>query len=211
MLIEGIMETTVVSIESATTIATAIQLIRELNIRHLPIVDNGKLVGIVSDRDLRDASPSILQHGDGNILINTAVSSIMKTKVITIHPLDFFDEAVRLFYEHKIGCLPVVSNGKLVGIVSEIKVLNHLVSLLGILSPGNYLEVDIPDTPGVLAEITQIIKDHAVNVSSILLCPAKLEGRKLLILRLQALNISKIISDIEKAGYRMIWPAATGG
>ncbi len=210
MLVENIMQTPVVTIGPDVSIAKALQVAGAHNIRHLPIVEDMKLVGIVSDRDLRDARPSSLENRDLEILEKIPVSRIMKSNVITIHPLDFFDEAVKLFHEHKIGCLPVVSNGMLAGIVSETDILRHLVEMLGILSAGSYLEVDIPDKPGVLAEITQIIKNHGVNISSVLLCPAKENGRKCLVLRVQALNISKILAEIEGAGYKVIWPAATG-
>ncbi|HWJ03930.1 MAG TPA: CBS and ACT domain-containing protein, partial [Verrucomicrobiae bacterium] len=171
MLIENIMHSPVITIEPGQSIAQALAITQDNNIRHLPVVENGKLVGILSDRDLRDACPSTLESNPAGVLANTPVSKIMHSKVITLHPLDFFDEAVRLFYEHKISSLPVVSNGLVVGIVTETDVLNHLVGMLGILSPGSYLEVEIPDRPGVLAEITQIIKNHGVNVSSVLLCP----------------------------------------
>lgn len=210
MLVEKVMQKPVLTISPEVPVYEALQLVRDRNIRHLPVVDGSGLVGIVSDRDLRDACPSCLEHGNMQILQNTPVQSIMRTKVITIHPLDFVDEAVKLIYQHKIGCLPVVSRGQVVGIVSETDLLNHLVDMFGLLQPGSYLEVDIPDRPGVLAEIATIIKEHEVNVSSVLLCPGA-SGRKCLVMRIQALNISKILQDIEQAGYRISWPVSTGG
>ncbi|MDA8442719.1 MAG: CBS and ACT domain-containing protein, partial [Peptococcaceae bacterium] len=178
---------------------------------HVPIVKDGKLVGIVSDRDLRDACPSCLDSSECDVLHSTPVSKIMQTKVFTVHPLDFFDEALRLIYEHNIGCLPVISNGKLVGMIAEKDMLHHLVNMFGLLAKGSYVEVDIPDKPGVLAEITQIIKNHEVNLSSVMLSPTDGEGRKKLVLRIEALNITKILEEIVTAGYRIIWPSPNGG
>ncbi len=211
MLVEKLMHSPVYTVGPDVSIYDALELTRQKQIRHLPVVEAEKLVGIVSDRDLREACPSCLENCEQDIIKTTPVRKIMQTQVITVHPLDFFDEAVKLMHDNKIGCLPVVSVGRVVGIVSETDVLAHLVNMLGILAPGSYLELDIPDKPGVLAEITQIVKNHAVNISSIILCPPRDDGRKCLVLRLQALNISRIASEIEGAGYRILWPVVTGG
>ncbi len=205
------MQSPVITAAPDTSIYTALQTLHNHNIRHLPVIENETLVGIISDRDLRDASPSSLTGSETSLLHRLPVREIMSSPVITVHPLDFFDEAARLLYEHKIGCLPVVSNRQVIGIISGTDILRHLVGMLGIMAPGSYLEVDIPDRPGALAEVTQIIKDHGINVASVLLCPAREDGRKCLILRVQAFNLSKVLREIEGAGYRIMWPVATGG
>jgi len=212
MLVENIMRSPVYSVPREISVFEAMQFAAQKQIRHLPVLDGEKLVGLVTDRDFREAGPSSLfADRDVEIMKTTPVSKIMHRSVITVHSLDFFDEAVKLMYEYKVGSLPVVSKGKVVGIVTELDVFNHLVGMLGILAPGNYLEVDTPDEPGVLAEITQIIKSHGVNLSSVMLGPSKEVGRKCLVLRLQALNISKIVEEIEGAGYKILWPMSAGG
>ncbi|HZW82160.1 MAG TPA: CBS and ACT domain-containing protein [Candidatus Deferrimicrobium sp.] len=211
MLVENIMKTPVVTITPEMSIYDALQTLHQHKIRHLPVVDVEGLVGILSDRDLRDACPSSLTEGDLSVIQNSPVSQIMSSPVLTVHPLDFFDEAARMMYEKKVGCLPVVSNRQVVGIISETDILRHLVEMMGVMAPGTYLEVDVPDKPGALAEVTQIIKEHGVNVTSVLLCPTKENGRKCLILRIQTINISKILREIEAAGYQILWPVATGG
>lgn len=212
MLVEKIMRSPVYTVRPEMPVYEAMQFAEQKQIRHLPVLDGEKLVGIVTDRDFREARPSSLfADGAEEILKTTPVSKIMHSPVVTVHGLDFFDEAVKLMYEYKVGCLPVLSQGRVVGIVTELDVFNHLVSMLGILSPGNYLEVDIPDKPGVLAEITQIIKNHGVNLSSVLLCPGRKNGHKCLVLRLEALNIGRITEEIARAGYSILWPVSTGG
>lgn len=122
MLVQEIMKTEVITLPQNATIANALQLLQDHRIRHIPIVnDNNEVIGIVSDRDVRDASPSVLLKNDSieqNELENE-IKMIMTTPVITIHPLDFVEEIARVFYDKEIACLPVVNKNKLVGIVTE--------------------------------------------------------------------------------------------
>lgn len=206
MLVEEIMSRELVSIGTEDTLARAWELIRQRRIRHLPVVEGTALVGILSDRDLRDASPSVLELRSRDFLEGTPVRTIMRSEVITLHPLETIEEAARLLYEHRIGCLPVVSRGELVGIVTETDILRSLVRMLGADRPGSHLEVAVPDRPGMLAEIAGIIKNHQVNISSVLTTPGQQEREKLLVFRLEIMDLRKIIKDIESAGYQVRQP-----
>ncbi|MGE5578213.1 MAG: CBS domain-containing protein, partial [Syntrophothermus sp.] len=143
---------------------------------------------------------------DTALLEQIPVSKIMHTRVITVHPLDPIDEAARLLYEHRIGCLPVIQSQQLVGIVTETDVLRRLVELTGATTPGSHLEVEVPDQPGMLAAIAEIIKEHDVNISSILTMPGSCERCLVLALRLQAMDLRPIIKGIKALGYRVLWP-----
>lgn len=206
MLVEEIMSRELVSIGTEDTLARAWELIRQRRIRHLPVVEGTALVGILSDRDLRDASPSVLELRSRDFLEGTPVRTIMRPEVITLHPLETIEEAARLLYEHRIGCLPVVSRGELVGIVTETDILRSLVRMLGADRPGSHLEVAVPDRPGMLAEIAGMIKNHQVNISSVLTTPGQQEREKLLVFRLEIMDLRKIIKDIESAGYQVRQP-----
>ncbi|MCL4424687.1 MAG: CBS and ACT domain-containing protein [Firmicutes bacterium] len=203
---EEIMSRELVSIGTEDTLARAWELIRQRRIRHLPVVEGTALVGILSDRDLRDASPSVLELRSRDFLEGTPVRTIMRPEVITLHPLETIEEAARLLYEHRIGCLPVVSRGELVGIVTETDILRSLVRMLGADRPGSHLEVAVPDRPGMLAEIAGMIKNHQVNISSVLTTPGQQEREKLLVFRLEIMDLRKIIKDIESAGYQVRQP-----
>jgi acetoin utilization protein AcuB len=100
---------------------------REKRIRHLPVVTGQRLVGMVTDRDLREAAPSpatTLSRGEiAYQMDNTAVRTCMTQKVITVPPDMAVARAARLLLEHKFGCLPVVERGALVGVVTEIDFL----------------------------------------------------------------------------------------
>lgn len=206
VLVEEIMSRDPVTIEPSADLSQAWELMRQRRIRHLPVTEGKTLVGILSDRDLRDASPSILEPQGRDFLQSTPVKTIMRTPVITIHPLETIEEAARLLYEHRIGCLPVESQGELVGIVTETDILRSLVRMLGADRAGSHLEVVVPDRPGMLAEVAGIIRDHQVNINSALTTPGPGEGEKTLVFRLQVMDTRKIVKDIEAAGYRIRLP-----
>ncbi len=210
MLVKEIMSRQVVTVSPNDTLQQALTRAMSHRIRHLPVVDEGRLVGIVSDRDLRDARPSSLLPAETSLgpslLDQSPVSRIMRTSVITAHPLDPIDEAARLLYEHRIGCLPVLQAQQLVGIVTETDVLRRLVELTGATRPGSHLEVEVPDQPGMLAAIAEIIKRHNVNISSILTMPGPCPNCLVLALRLQVVDLRPIIGGIKALGYTVRWP-----
>lgn len=115
-------------------IRTAINLMREGGYRRLPVVDRGRLVGIITDRDLRRAanSPFVVreQWYDNFILDHIEVGSCMTPNPLTIEPSAPIAEATRLMRNHKIGGLPVVTDGQLVGIITETDLLDFLIELL---------------------------------------------------------------------------------
>ncbi|MGE5589256.1 MAG: acetoin utilization AcuB family protein [Bacillota bacterium] len=230
MLVEDIMSRPVRAVEPEYSVLEALNLARFRRIRHVPVVEslgipNGtrehdfrslppapekaRLVGIVSDRDLRDACPSVLSAGatDFSALARTRVADIMRTDVVTVHPHDPVEEAARLLYEHHIGCLPVVSGQGLVGIVTETDVLRAIVTLLGVSSPGSHLEVEVPDRPGHLGEVTRLIGQHQVNISSVLIVPGRREHTRVLVLRVQTIDPRHVVKHLEEAGYRVLWPS----
>lgn len=209
MIVESIMNTRVITIVSHGSVKEAVDLMREYNIRHLPVVQEGQLVGVVSDRDLRSVCPSVLTGDNAELLSNTRVNEIMQKSVLTVHPLDFIEEAARIVYEHKVGCLPVLSGDKLVGIITEADLLMALVERIGIINPGAHLEVEVPNVPGMLAEVAGIVQSHGVNIISALLFPG-IDDTQTIVLRLKALDMRRIIEDIEAAGFKVLWPLPTG-
>lgn len=207
MLVEELMTREVICLGPGDRVIDALRIAREKRIRHLPVTEGRRLVGIISDRDLRDVAPSTLVPGAPmDILENTLVGQIMHREVITAHPLDPVGEAARLLYEHRIGCLPVVKGEELVGIVTETDILRCLVELMGVVRPGSHLEVEVPDRPGGLATVASIIKEHGVNVISVLTVPAGRPGHRVLVFRLETIDLRNIAREVAAAGYRVVWP-----
>ncbi|MED0679352.1 acetoin utilization AcuB family protein [Aneurinibacillus thermoaerophilus] len=213
MLVEDIMRRSLITIEPEDSIRLALLKIHQHRIRHLPVVSEGKLVGIISDRDMRDACPSIIStpHNEDEKILDTPVSSIMRKNVITAHPLDFVEEAALALYDNCIGCLPVVVNGELKGMITETDILYTLIELMGVHHPSSHIELEVEDKAGLLADVAQIFKEVNCNVTSVLVFPGKQPGKKNLVFRVQTIDPRNIVSKIEKAGYRMIWPRESEG
>lgn len=212
MIVEEIMKTEVETLRAEDTIEKAIKTLREKKIRHIPIVDDqNSIIGIVSDRDVKDGTPSIFQKGKAAEELNNPLKLIMKTNVITGHPLDFVEEAAALFYEHQIGCLPIVKENKLVGIITETDLLYTLIQLTGAHQPGSQIEVKVENRAGVLYEVAGIIRRHNANIHSVLVYPDRQdENYKILVFRVRTINPMAVIEDLKKEGYVVLWPNMPG-
>ncbi len=213
MIVEEIMRTEVVTLTENDSIAKAIKLMNEKKIRHLPIIDeNQRLIGLVTDRDIRDATPSILFDTEKyKELLQNPLKMIMKTDIITGHPLDFVEEVSAILYEHRIGCIPILKEDKLVGIVTETDLLRTLVELTGAHQPGSQIEVKVPNKAGMLYEITTVIRNRKANIQSVLVYPDKKDEKyKIIVLRVQMMNPLSIIKDLQDAGHQVLWPNDPG-
>jgi len=135
MQVEQWMNQDVVSLGPDDSFRTAMHLIRQKGIRHVPVVEGKRLVGIVTDRDLRQASPSgatsLSIHELHYILEKLTVREIMTKQVVTIRPDQTVEDAALLLLGHRIGGLPVVRDGELVGIVTETDILQAFLQLRG--------------------------------------------------------------------------------
>ncbi len=191
----------VVTVAPETSAGQAWGLCRERNIRHLPVVEGGRLVGIVSDRDLRDLSPPRDTPDQENTLGWVRIRDMMSPEVVTAHPLDTIEHAARVIYENKFNCLPVVAYGELVGIITSSDLVRTLVELVGAHGPGSWVEVEVPNEPGTLAGVTDVIRDRHVNIASVLVGPASRATYRSIVLRLETTDPTSIAESLTAAGY----------
>jgi len=207
-----------VTISPEASFYEARNLIHEKGIRHLPEVDKkNSLVGIVTDRDIREAAPSdatLLSVQELNYLLGKLkVSSFMtpKAKLITITPDTLIEEAVQLMHDNKIGCLPIVEGGKLYGIFTETDALDHLVDIFGFKQKGTRLTVVLEDKPGSLLGILEVFKKHNISVISIVTPSFLVEGKRISAIRIKTEKYKDVVADLEKAGYDVLsigkWPS----
>ncbi len=192
----------VVTLGPEASAAEAWAVCREHNIRHVPVVEEGRLVGLVSDRDLRDVrgggedreseTPRWVRLGD-----------MMTRNVVTIHPLDTIEHAAREIYDRKIGCLPVVADGELAGIITSADMMRTLIELVGAHGRGSWVEVEVSNEPGTLAGVTDVILDLKVNIAGIFLGPADRETNRVVVLRLETGNPAGTVRALEDGGYRV--------
>ncbi|RDW16372.1 acetoin utilization protein AcuB [Oceanobacillus arenosus] len=208
MLVEEIMTEDVITLPPTATIAQGLQLLQDYRIRHIPIVnEQHHVIGIVSDRDIRDASPSIFLENSNHEELQNEIQTIMSSPVISVHPLDFVEEIARVFHDKEIACLPVVQNYKLIGVVTEKDMLYTLIQLTGTNVQSSLIEVKVLDIPGMLPGVTAILGKRNVNIVSVLIYPYKDDpDYKILVFRIQTMNPTPVIQDLRNAGYQLLWP-----
>lgn len=212
MLVKNRMTRDPVVVAPDDSLAYALRLTREQRIRHLPVVQNGELVGIVSDRDLRTAMPSPLTVNDADraaFLERTQVAEIMTREVVTAGPLDTVEDAATQLCRRRIGALPVVdAHGRLLGIVSEGDILHAFAEVLGAGGPSSRLEVSLSDRPGELARALHILGEELrLNVTSLMVVPQTQQGRKTALVHVATIDPREAIQALERAGMTVGWPS----
>lgn len=173
MLVRDWMSTDLVTVDENTSMMKALHLLKENRIRRLPVMSRGKLVGIVSDRDLKEASPSKATTLDVHelyyLLAEIKVKEIMTKNPITIHPEETVERAAVVMLENKISGLPVVDgHGELVGIVTQSDIFRAFVNITGIYRGGVQFAFNLEDRPGSIKEVADIIREHGGRIVSIL-------------------------------------------
>lgn len=194
----------VITLGPEASATEAWSLCREHRIRHIPVVQDGRLAGMVSDRDLRDVSPSSRDNRDAATLQWVRVGDMMTRSPVTISPFDTIDHAAREIYTRKIGCLPVVDGDELVGIVTSSDMMRALMDLVGAHGFGSWVEVEVPNEPGQLANLTDVIRNLKVNIAGVFVAPASRETYRSIVLRLETGKPAGIVNTLKEAGYRVI-------
>ncbi|UOQ47121.1 CBS and ACT domain-containing protein [Gracilibacillus caseinilyticus] len=208
MLVKDIMKEDVITLTSSATVLHALQLMKEHNIRHIPVINNERhVIGIVSDRDIRDASPSILEPSFEKELLKKPISAIMTYPVVTIHPYEFFEEVASIFYQKEFACLPVVQNKQLTGMITEKDFLYAFIQLTGTHAPSTQLEIKVPDRIGVLSDVCQFFTIRQIKIVSVYSFPdPKQQNYKVLVFRIQTMNPIMVVRDFESSEYEVLYP-----
>jgi acetoin utilization protein AcuB len=172
MFVSDWMTRKVITITPYDSISDAVRLMKERKIKHIPVVKDEKLKGIISDRDIREFSPSKATSLDmyelHYLLATTKVKELMKTRVFTISPDAPVEEAAMLMYDNNIGSLPAIENNKVVGIISDRDIFRVLVDITGVRHGGHRVAVIVEDRPGSVREVADIIRKYGFSLQSIL-------------------------------------------
>lgn len=167
MFVSKRMTAPVITTTPDTPITEALNLMKSKNIRRLPVVKNGKLVGIVSDKDLLHASPSqatSLSIWEMNYLLSKiTIEKVMTTEVLTVSEDTPIEEAARIMADNKIGGLPVVRGSEVVGMITETDLFKAFLELMGARESGVRASVVLPDVQGRLAELARVIANAGGN------------------------------------------------
>jgi len=215
MFITRRMQRAVATISPSASLEEARRLMRAKNVRQLPVTGEGnKLVGILSDRDIREATlpvgllPASTEKEMEEMLAGTPVEKVMTRKVATATVNDSLEDAIVLLHDFRVNALPVVDDeGKVAGIITRTDVLKAFIEALGIGEISSRLEVVVPDIPGSLAGVMTIIKSFHVNVTSVLTTGHTEPGTRAVFFRIATLHVEPIRKAIREAGYRILNPA----
>jgi len=185
------------------TIAETLELMRQKKVRRLPVLENGRLVGIITERKLLEVSPSpatsLSVFEINYLLAKTKVGSLMTRDVYTVMPGTLLEEAARIMRDHDVGALPVLDDGQLVGIITETDLFDAFLEIMGYRSRGTRLSIDVEDDkPGNLAEIASIIAGQGVNIMNVA------TYRNELIFKVNTLNSQALVDLISARGYRIL-------
>jgi acetoin utilization protein AcuB len=197
MKIHALMVSNPITISAHASISEAIELMKINSIRHLPVVSEENLLeGFLTLADLKQGLiPSML--GDLNL------RDLMITEPITVRPDDDVEIAAQLIYKHKIGGMPVIDNGQLVGIITATDILRTFIDMMGILTSTSRIDVVVGDKPGGLKEALQIINDKGADIINVGMT-ANQTGQRAYYFRLAACKTANIKKALEKQGFEVL-------
>jgi acetoin utilization protein AcuB len=213
MKIRDIMSYNVITIPSSTSISQAKQIMTAHRIKRLPVVDKGKLIGIVTQRSIERASPSKATSLSvwelGYLLDKTPVKEIMQKKVVTVTPDTDAEEAVAIAQKNKVGSVVVVEDGAVVGIVTADDFFDNIIKpILGIDIPGTRIEVTdgivVSKGAGQLEKIISIIHKFDYKIDTIHIeGPQQKAVRDVCFHILHEGDVTKLIAEFENQGYKV--------
>lgn len=214
MLVRNWMTANVITVSPDTSLLKAGKLMRDHNIRRLPVVDQADcLVGIISDRDVRDASPSKATTLDmyemHYLLAELKVATIMTPKPLTVKPVDTVEKAAMIMLDNRIGGLPVVDDdGRMCGIIADHDVFKALVNITGVREGGIQIGVSVPNRRGGMRPVFDLLREHGARILSVLSSDND-EGVRNIFVRIRDLasreDEERLIEDVKGVCTLLYW------
>lgn len=194
-----------ITVNEDTSLPEALELMRREKIRRLPVLDKrGKLVGIVTELDLLRASPSsattLSVYEIPYLLSKVKMRDIMSREVITVTEETPIEEAARIMADNKIGGLPVMRDGKLVGIITETDIFKLMLELFGARQNGVRITLSVPDEKGVLARVTGQIAEMGGNILSLGTAMGEDPSTSILIVRVADVSEEALVEALNSLG-----------
>lgn len=210
MRVKDFMRTKVISVPSSTSLYDARKIMVENKIKRLPIVDNGKLVGITSLNRIREASPSeattLSIHELHYIISKMTVKDIMHTDVITCHPEDPVEEVAMIMHTRQIGGMPVLdSSGELVGYISSNDLFKLVVIMMGLDRPVSRITLEFlkSEVCSKLDGLIKLLDEHNLCIRSLVRMDQN-DTITNVVVRVEEAEINGFVDDATKKGYKII-------
>lgn len=216
MLVRDLMTPNPITVRPNSDYLAAIALMRAARCRHLPVVDeSGALVGMITSTDLIGSAPASTPkeraiYHDG---VLTRVGDVMHTPVASVPPDYPIEEAASLMEAHRVGGLPVLEEGRLVGIITGTDIYHTLIGVLGGGSDTLRVTIEIDNLPGQFAAVTGRVAEAGGNILSIASYPAPRPDRMALTLRVEAVTLDVLLAAIEAhpgLTVRHVWEQPAG-
>ena len=198
LLVENWMNPNVITVDADDSMLDATKLLKEHNIRHLPVLEQGKLVGVITDRDLKRAAPSdataLEAHELLYLIANIKVREIMTKNPITVPYNYTIEEAAELLLQARISGMPVVDkDGDVIGTITQTDLFRVLISLTGVGKKGVQFAFLLEDRPGSIKDVADVIRGYGGRMASILSSYEKApEGHRYVYIRMYDVNREKM-------------------
>ncbi|MGE5398066.1 MAG: CBS and ACT domain-containing protein [Chitinophagales bacterium] len=207
MRVRDKMSVRVIVISPDASIEEAYKLMRERNVRRLPVIERGKMIGMITRSDIYRAAPSSVvpmqERQQTQVMAKTKVRDVLPAnqQLVTINQDAYIEQAAKIMSENKLSGLPVVDDdGKLIGIISVVDILNSLLEMLGVNSRGTRINLKVKDDPEVIRNIADIMCRHNEVIENIVQLDSD-DDSNLLIVRINSVDNKEILDELKAAGY----------
>ncbi|MBW2621860.1 MAG: CBS domain-containing protein [Deltaproteobacteria bacterium] len=197
MFVKKFMSSEVVTVSEKAGIVEALGLLKEHAIRHLPVVEDEQLVGLVTENDLHGAVfPAMLEE--------ITVKDVMNSRPVTVDIDAPLEEAARLIYHHKVGGLPVVDKAdNLKGIITMVDMLLALIDLMGFISTNSRLDLILPDRPNAFEEAIRVIQENGGRIINVSMTRQN-DDQQIHLFRLEKINLDPIVDKLNALDYEVV-------
>lgn len=196
MPVSSWMSSPVHTVRPETTVGDSVALLRRYGIRHLPVMEGDRVVGVVTDRDLRGVPPE------------TRVTAIMSRPVVVVSPRTAMEKAARLLFDRRIGCLPVIEEGKLVGILTQTDAVAALVNMMRAQVGGRVGEVVVAYRPEAMALAHHAVRSLGLEVARLLVAGLEPLGRGVrperVRLSVETRDMGRVLETLRAAGLAIL-------
>lgn len=203
-----------ITVTSDVKVDEAAAMMKKHGFRRLPVVDEGRVIGIFSDHDLMKVSPSpattLSKFEINSLLAKMTVKEIMVKKVKTIHVDATIEEAALVMYKEKIGGMPVVSSmGAIVGIITATDIFKTFVDVMGLVDGKTRLTIAVTNKVGVVKEVATVFAEMDINIDSLVSCKTS-SGQYEIVVRGDFPNVEMIKEKLLAKGYTVIHAVKIG-
>jgi len=195
MLVNKIMSVNPVTISPDKRVGQALKLMQKHKIRHLPVVQDDRMVGWITSRDLREVLLA-------SMLEKITVEDMMLRAPMTVSPDTQVEDAARLIYEHKIGGMPVLEGDRLVGVITMLDLISAFLSMLGLLRSSSRIDLLLEEGPEVLEKASRLINDAGGRIINVALGPVQ-EGKRAYYFRITKCDLDPLIEALKEQGYQV--------